>query len=95
MLTFWNTPDIFKSPYISGAFMEEKEILARTERMYRGADEIIAYMMNDMDLDAEMMTASLACAYANAAWNTHVTLHDGVDLFVTFYKQMIQKGASH
>ena len=75
--------------------MEEKEIMARTERMYRGADEIIAYMMNDMDFDPEMMTASLACAYGNAAWNTNVSLHDGIDLFITFYKQMQVKGAAH
>jgi len=95
MLTFNNTPDIFESPNILGATMEEKEILDRTEKMYRSADEIIAYMMNEMDLDAEMTMAALACAYANAAWNTNVSMHDGLDLFITFYKQMVQKGAAH
>ena len=42
MLTFNNTPDIFVFPNILGVFMEEKEIMDRTTKIYSGADQIIA-----------------------------------------------------
>jgi hypothetical protein len=75
--------------------MDEKELMDRTTKIYDGADQIIAYCMNDLDLDVELTTCALGAAYANAAYNTSLSMHDAVDLFVTFYKQMIQKGAAH
>jgi len=95
MLTFNNTPDIFVFPNILGVFMEEKEIIDRTTKIYSGADQIIAYCMNDLDLDIELTALALGAAYANVGYNTNISMHDAVDLFVTFYKQMVQKGEAH
>jgi hypothetical protein len=95
MLTYLNTPVIFDYPKQLGVAMTDQEVFDRATRIYRGADEIIEHIINDMDLDGEMSFAALAAAYANAAWDLDVSMHDGIHLFMTFYKQLGQKGAAH
>jgi hypothetical protein len=90
-----NTPDIFNSPDILGEQMNQDEILDRTTRIYRAADEIIEHITNDMDTDPEMTVAALGAAYAAAVDGCNVSMHDGVSLFLTFYKQLQAKGAAH
>ena len=75
--------------------MDEKETMDRTTKIYKGADQIIAYCMNDLDLDIEMTALAMSAAYANIAYNTNISMHDAVDLYVTFYKQMVLKGEAH
>jgi hypothetical protein len=75
--------------------MNHEELLDRSTRIYRAADEIIEHITNDMDTDPEMMVAALGAAYAAAIDGCGVSMHDGVSLFLTFYKQLQAKGAAH
>ena len=43
----------------------------------------------------QLIVLALGAAYANVGYNTNISMHDAVDLFVTFYKQMVQKGEAH
>jgi len=75
--------------------MNNEELLDRSTRIYRAADQIIEHVTNDMDIDMEMTVASLGAAYAAAIDGCGVSMHDGISLFVTFYKQLQAKGAAH
>jgi len=75
--------------------MEEDELMARSKIIYDLADEIISQLHKLEYLDTELAVATVSAAYANIAFNCDVSLHDAIDLFVTFYKQMVQKGAAH
>ena len=75
--------------------MNQEETLDRGARIYRAADEIIEHITNDMDIDMEMTVAALGAAYAAAVDGCGVSMHDGVSLFITFYKQLQAKGAAH
>jgi hypothetical protein len=75
--------------------MTDQEVFDRAARIYRGADQIIEHIINDTDLDGEMSFAALAAAYANAAYDMNISMHDGIHLFMTFYKQLGIKGVAH
>jgi hypothetical protein len=75
--------------------MNNEELLDRSTRIYRAADQIIEHIINDMDIDAEMTVAALGAAFAASVDGCGISMHDGVSLFVTFYKQLQAKGAAH
>jgi len=75
--------------------MDEEELNARSEAIYDLSDQIIGELRSIDKLETEIAVAAVSASYANIVWNTGVSMHDAIDLFVTFYKQMVQKGAAH